>query len=163
MRRNNRSSLAALAVVAALGLGACATTIEGDTAATSTAPASTTTTIPRGTVAELFGSILGIGASLGNDIASGEMATARAKLADIRATWQAITPLSAATKPTTYGDSLVSMRRRSSANDPPMPTKRHVFSNWRSSHCSLRVRSNSSPHARAVNACRLGDRAHAQR
>ncbi|NBN90541.1 MAG: hypothetical protein EBU67_00895 [Actinobacteria bacterium] len=92
MRRNNRSSLAALAVVAALGLGACATTIEGDTAATSTAPASTTTTIPRGTVAELFGSILGIGASLGNDIASGEMATARAKLADIRATWQAITP-----------------------------------------------------------------------
>jgi len=29
---------------------------------------------------------------LGNDIASGEMQTARAKLADIRATWQAITP-----------------------------------------------------------------------
>ena len=92
MRRNNRSSLAALAVVAALGLGACATTIEGDTAATSTVPASTTTTIPRGTVAELFGSILDIGANLGNDIASGEMATARAKLADIRATWQAIMP-----------------------------------------------------------------------
>ncbi len=92
MRRNTRPSSAVLAVIAALALGGCATTIEGDSAATSTVPASTTTTIPRGTVAELFDSILGLGANLGNDIASGEMATARAKLADIRATWQAITP-----------------------------------------------------------------------
>lgn len=81
-----------VALVAGLTLGGCATTIEGDTATTSTVAASTTTTIPRGTVTELFGSILGLGANLGNDIASGEMSTARAKLADIRATWQAITP-----------------------------------------------------------------------
>ena len=70
----------------------CATTIEGDSATSSTTPASTTTTIPRGTVPELFGAILTLGGGLGNDIASGDMQTARAKLADIRATWQAITP-----------------------------------------------------------------------
>lgn len=73
-------------------LAGCATTIESDSATASTTPASTTTTIPRGTVAELFGAILALGGGLGNDIASGEMQTARAKLADIRATWQAITP-----------------------------------------------------------------------
>ena len=85
----------ALCVLAAMGvllLGGCATTIEGDSATTSTTPASTTTTIPRGTLSELFAEVLKLGAGLGNDIASGEMQTARAKLADIRATWQAITP-----------------------------------------------------------------------
>lgn len=82
----------AIAVTATFILGGCATTIEGGSATTSTSPASTTTTIPRGTVAELFDAILSIGGGLGNDIASGEMQTARAKLADIRATWQAITP-----------------------------------------------------------------------
>jgi len=84
-----------LCVLVAAGvslLSGCATTIEGDSATTSTSPASTTTTIPRGTVPELFGAILSLGSGLGNDIASGEMQTARAKLADIRATWQAITP-----------------------------------------------------------------------
>ena len=70
----------------------CATKIEDSSATTSTAPASTTTTIPRGTVAELFTSLLGIGKGLGNDVASGDTQTARAKLADIRATWQAISP-----------------------------------------------------------------------
>ncbi|MBM3729531.1 MAG: hypothetical protein FJW44_01745 [Actinobacteria bacterium] len=70
----------------------CATTIEDGSATSSTSPASTTTTIPRGTVSELFGAILTLGSGLGNDIASGEMQTARTKLADIRATWQAITP-----------------------------------------------------------------------
>ena len=80
-----------VAVAATFVLGGCATTIEGG-ATTTTSPASTTTTIPRGTVTELFGAILSIGGGLGNDIASGEMQIARAKLADIRATWQAITP-----------------------------------------------------------------------
>jgi hypothetical protein len=80
-----------VAVAATFVLGGCATTIEGG-ATTTTSPASTTTTIPRGTVTELFSAILSIGGGLGNDIASGEMQTARAKLADIRATWQAITP-----------------------------------------------------------------------
>ncbi|MFM7745781.1 MAG: hypothetical protein ACKO8T_08975 [Actinomycetota bacterium] len=84
-----------LCVLVAAGvslLSGCATTIEGDSATTSTSSASTTTTIPRGTVPELFAAILSLGSGLGNDIASGEMQTARAKLADIRATWQAITP-----------------------------------------------------------------------
>lgn len=90
MRRTLVASVLALASVSILA--GCATTIEGDTATTSTAPASTTTTIPRGTVDELFDAILTLGGGLGNDIASGNMQTARAKLADIRATWQAITP-----------------------------------------------------------------------
>jgi len=81
-----------LATASASLLAGCATTIESDSATSSTTPASTTTTIPRGTVPELFDAILALGGGLGNDIASGEMQTARAKLADIRATWQAITP-----------------------------------------------------------------------
>ena len=80
-----------LALTATSLLGGCATTIEGTTTS-STTPVSTTTTIPRGTVSELFDAILSIGGGLGDDIASGSMQTARAKLADIRATWQAITP-----------------------------------------------------------------------
>lgn len=89
MRRAIIASVLALAGTSLLG--GCATTIEG-TATTSTTPVSTTTTIPRGTVSELFDAILSIGGGLGDDIASGSMQTARAKLADIRATWQAITP-----------------------------------------------------------------------
>ncbi|MBU6227278.1 MAG: hypothetical protein KGQ43_06790 [Acidobacteria bacterium] len=90
MRRAVSAFLLATASVSLLA--GCATTIESDSATSSTTPASTTTTIPRGTVPELFGAILALGGGLGNDIASGEMQTARAKLADIRATWQAITP-----------------------------------------------------------------------
>lgn len=88
MRRRIHLPIAAMIVLAS----GCATKIEDSSATTSTAPASTTTTIPRGTVAELFTSLLGIGKGLGNDVASGDMQTARTKLADIRATWQAITP-----------------------------------------------------------------------
>jgi hypothetical protein len=81
-----------LATASVSMLAGCATTIENGSATTGTTPASTTTTIPRGTVSELFDAMLTLGGGLGNDIASGEMQTARAKLADIRATWQAITP-----------------------------------------------------------------------
>jgi hypothetical protein len=88
MRRHSVFA-AALIVVVASG---CATTINDSSATTSTSPASTTTTIPRGTVTELFASLLEIGKNLGNDVASDNMNVARAKLADIRATWQAITP-----------------------------------------------------------------------
>jgi hypothetical protein len=80
-----------LATASVSMLAGCATTIENGSATTGTTPASTTTTIPRGTVSELFDAMLTLGGGLGNDIASGEMQTARAKLADIRATWQAIT------------------------------------------------------------------------
>ena len=90
MRRAVSAFLLATASVSLLA--GCATTIESDSATSSTTPASTTTTIPRGNVPELFDAILALGGGLGNDIASGEMQTARAKLADIRATWQAITP-----------------------------------------------------------------------
>jgi len=86
-----RRALAAIAATLVVASG-CATTIEGTGVTTSTSPASTTTTIPRGTVSELFAQLIEIGSGLGNDVASGEMSTARAKLADIRATWQAITP-----------------------------------------------------------------------
>lgn len=85
-----------IVIVAAAGIvslsSGCATTIEDSGATTTVASASTTTTIPRGTVPELFAALLDIGKNLGNDVASGNTATARAKLADIRATWQAITP-----------------------------------------------------------------------
>ena len=83
-----------LAVAALLvALPACATTIDNGTDSTTTVPASTTTTIPRGTLDELFQEILSIGRTLGNDVASGKSADAREKLADIKATWQAIQPL----------------------------------------------------------------------
>ena len=87
MRRH--TVFAAALIVVASG---CATTINDSSATTSTSPASTTTTIPRGTVTELFASLLEIGKDLGNDVASDNMNVAREKLADIRATWQAITP-----------------------------------------------------------------------
>ena len=86
-----RRTLVALSATLIFASG-CATTIDDSSATTSTTPASTTTTIPRGTVTELFAQLIEIGSDLGNDVASGAMATARAKLADIRATWQAITP-----------------------------------------------------------------------
>lgn len=88
MRRAGLVALTAILVVAS----GCATTIEDSSATTSTSPASTTTTIPRGTVSELFAELIDIGSGLGNDVAGGDMPTARAKLADIRATWQAIAP-----------------------------------------------------------------------
>ena len=74
-------------------LGACSTTIEDGTEeafASTTAPPATSTTIPTGGIDTLFGQILDAGADLGNDVASGDMGTARAKLADIEATWQGI-------------------------------------------------------------------------
>ena len=92
MRR--QFSVATTAVVALLPLlAACSTTIEdgADEAFTSTtAPTVVTTTIPSGGIDRLFGQILDAGADLGNDVASGDMRTARAKLADIEATWQGI-------------------------------------------------------------------------
>ena len=88
MMRRPVAGLLALVVVTTAG---CATTIESDLTTTS-APASTSTTIPRGTVNELFDNIMRIGAGLGNDVASGDSGLARTKLADITATWQAIQP-----------------------------------------------------------------------
>lgn len=83
----------ATATVIMLSLSACATKFDTVDESTTTAPASTTTTIPRGTLTELFDQILAIGADLGNDVASGKSVDAREKLADIKATWQAVQPL----------------------------------------------------------------------
>jgi hypothetical protein len=74
-------------------LGACSTTIEdgaSDAFTSTTEPPATSTTIPTGGIDRLFGQILDTGANLGNDVASGDMRTARAKLADIEATWKGI-------------------------------------------------------------------------
>lgn len=76
-----------------ISLASCATKIDTAAESTTTAPASTTTTIPRGTLTELFDQILAIGSGLGNDVASGKSVDAREKLADIKATWQAVQPL----------------------------------------------------------------------
>ena len=76
-----------------LAMSACATKIDTAAESTTTAPASTTTTIPDGTLTELFDQILAIGSGLGNDVASGKSVDAREKLADIKATWQAVQPL----------------------------------------------------------------------
>ncbi len=84
---------AALALLVALTLPSCATKYNTADESTTTAPASTTTTIPRGTLSELFQEILSIGRDLGNDVASGKSTDAREKLADIKATWQAIQPM----------------------------------------------------------------------
>lgn len=100
IRRHPRPSrLHAVTVAAVAGvalvslLGACSTTIEDgaeEAFASTTAPPPTSTTIPTGGIDTLFGRILDAGAELGNDVASGDMGTARAKLADIEATWQGI-------------------------------------------------------------------------
>ena len=84
---------AALALLVALALPSCATKYNTAGGSTTTAPASTTTTIPRGTLSELFQEILSIGRGLGNDVASGKSTDAREKLADIKATWQAVQPM----------------------------------------------------------------------
>lgn len=76
-----------------ISLASCATKIDTAAESTTTVPASTTTTIPRGTLTELFDQILAIGSGLGNDVASGKSVDAREKLADIKATWQAVQPL----------------------------------------------------------------------
>lgn len=81
------------AAALAISLASCATKIDTAAESTTTAPASTTTTIPRGTLTELFDQILAIGSGLGNDVASGKSVDAREKLADIKATWQAVQPL----------------------------------------------------------------------
>ena len=74
-------------------LSSCATTYNSGATSTTTSPsASTTTTIPRGTTEELFAQLLETGKELGNDIAKGDMTTARTKLADIKAIWIGIQP-----------------------------------------------------------------------
>ena len=74
-------------------LSSCATTYNSGATSTTTSPsASTTTTIPRGTTEELFAQLLETGKELGNDIAQGDMSTARTKLADIKAIWIGIQP-----------------------------------------------------------------------
>ena len=72
----------------------CATTYnKGAFSPATTSPtASTTTTIPRGTVEELFAQMLRTGKELGNDVAQGNSAVARAKLSDIKAIWIGIQP-----------------------------------------------------------------------
>ena len=83
----NKRALLGLCAVAVLS--SCATTYNGGAnAPATTAPsASTTTTIPRGSTEELFAQMLQTGKELGNDVAQGDMSTARTKLADIKAIW----------------------------------------------------------------------------
>ena len=81
-----KSALLCLSAIALLS--SCATTYNSGATSTTTSPsASTTTTIPRGTTEELFAQLLETGKELGNDIAQGDMTTARLKLADIKAIW----------------------------------------------------------------------------
>jgi hypothetical protein len=87
-----KSALLCLSAIALLS--SCATTFNsGANAPTTSSPsASTTTTIPRGSTEELFAQLLETGIELGNDIAQGNMSTARTKLADIKAIWIGIQP-----------------------------------------------------------------------
>ena len=86
-----KSALLCLSAIALLS--SCATTYNSGATSTTTSPsASTTTTIPRGTTEELFAQLLETGKELGNDIAQGDMTTARLKLADIKAIWIGIQP-----------------------------------------------------------------------
>lgn len=89
MKKHALLGLCAVAV-----LSSCATTYNrGANAPATTAPsASTTTTIPRGSTEELFAQMLQTGKELGNDVAQGDMSTARTKLADITAIWIGIQP-----------------------------------------------------------------------
>lgn len=92
-RRRTVAATVAAGIALVPLLGACATTIEDGTEeafVSTTAPPVTSTTIPTGGIDILFGRILEAGADLGNDVANGDMNTARAKLADIEATWQGI-------------------------------------------------------------------------
>jgi len=85
---------ALLGLCAVAVLSSCATTYNsGANAPATTAPsASTTTTIPRGSTEELFAQMLQTGKELGNDVAQGDLSTARTKLADIKAIWIGIQP-----------------------------------------------------------------------
>ena len=87
-----KSALLGLCAVALLS--SCATTYNSgaNAPATTTPSASTTTTIPRGSTEELFAQLLETGKEVGNDVAQGDMRTARTKLADIRAIWIGIQP-----------------------------------------------------------------------
>jgi hypothetical protein len=86
-----KSALLCLGAIALLS--SCATTYNNGATSTTTSPsASTTTTIPRGSTEELFAQLLETGRELGNDIAQGDMSTARLKLADIKAIWIGIQP-----------------------------------------------------------------------
>jgi hypothetical protein len=86
-----KSALLCLSAMALLS--SCATTYNSGATSTTTSPsASTTTTIPRGTTEELFAQLIETGKELGNDIAQGDMTTARLKLADIKAIWIGIQP-----------------------------------------------------------------------
>lgn len=89
MKKHALLGLCAVAV-----LSSCATTYNsGANAPATTAPsASTTTTIPRGSTEELFAQMLQTGKELGNDVAQGDLSTARTKLADIKAIWIGIQP-----------------------------------------------------------------------
>ena len=83
-----------LGLCAVATLSSCATTYNsGANAPATTSPsASTTTTIPRGSTEELFEQLLQTGKEVGNDVAQGDMRTARTKLADIKAIWIGIQP-----------------------------------------------------------------------
>lgn len=83
-----------LGLCAVIVLSGCATKYNsGANAPAITSPsASTTTTIPRGSTEELFAQLLETGKEVGNDVAQGDMSTARTKLADIKAIWIGIQP-----------------------------------------------------------------------
>ena len=83
-----------LGLCAVVALSSCATKYNAGTnaPATTSPSASTTTTIPRGSTDELFAQLLQTGKDVGNDVAQGDMQTARTKLADIKAIWIGIQP-----------------------------------------------------------------------
>jgi len=83
-----------LGLCAVVTFSSCATKYNaGANAPATTSPsASTTTTIPRGSTDELFEQLLQTGKDVGNDVAQGDMRTARTKLADIKAIWIGIQP-----------------------------------------------------------------------
>ena len=92
-RRRGATAVIATGIILGPVLAACTTTIEDgaqEAFVSTTAPPATSTTIPTGGIDTLFERILDTGAELGNDVATGDMSTARAKLADIEATWQGI-------------------------------------------------------------------------
>ena len=84
-RRSRATSLLALTCLGLLS--SCATTFSNSAPSTTAVSASTTTTIPTGTTQQLFTQLLTLASGLGNDVAEGKSSQAKAKLADIRATW----------------------------------------------------------------------------
>ena len=88
---NRRPIATATLALFTLGvLSSCATTFNSSAPTTTAVSASTTTTIPSGTTQELFTQLLALSSELGNDVAEGKSSQAKAKLADIRATWVAL-------------------------------------------------------------------------